>query len=78
MRAGRKKKQKPQQRQRMPSLCVGSVVELTPTIYMDKSSNEQGKMKGTVIYINHKHRFFTVNFNCGGGNSFRESFKFNI
>lgn len=50
----------------------GEIVHLKPTVV---SHMEERTVKGKVVYINRKHRYFTAEFSFPGG-KFREAFKF--
>lgn len=50
----------------------GETVHLKPTVVTNMESRT---VKGKVVYINRKHRYFTAEFTFPGG-KFRESFKF--
>lgn len=57
---------------------VGARVFEAPSVAADKfhfNSNENKEIEGTVVYVNKKHRYYTVEFKAPGG-KFRESFKF--
>ena len=55
---------------------VGTQLQMVPTINIYKNQPVfNKKLPCTVVYINRKHRFFTVEFKFLYG-SFRESYKF--
>ena len=55
---------------------LGNTLMLKPFVCLDKIGRTITKpIPGTIVYINHKHRYFTAEFKFDHG-SFRESFKF--
>lgn len=57
------------------NLRIGEVLMLRPYVLMENNKVCRDPVPGTVVYINHKHHFFTAEFKSPSG-SFRESFKF--
>lgn len=54
---------------------VGDKVKLVPSVLVDECNHKGSKpLKGTVVYVHPKGRFYTVEFPCPFGRSFRESF----
>ena len=57
-------------------LYPGMKLQIAPTIYQNPIGGTETKRSctGKVVYINRRHKYFTVRFDFPGG-SFRESFK---
>lgn len=58
-------------------LYVGKKMRMVPDVHIDRLGRRlmEDDMPCKVVYINRKHRFFTVEFKFPGG-SFRESYKY--
>ena len=56
---------------------VGDTVSVKPSIYISKDGNStvDKHVRGKVVYVNRRHRYFTVEYKLTGGR-IRESFKF--
>ena len=60
-------------------LEVGVNLKLIPTAAVDYYGRTLAKpLPCKVVYINHKHRFYTVEFTFPDGGKYRESFKFGV
>jgi hypothetical protein len=56
-------------------LKIGKELMLCPNVNDKVQNCYKKELPGTIVYINRKHRFFTVEFKFQYG-SFRESFKY--
>ena len=55
---------------------VGDSISIKPFIYFHKDGQSLNKhVRGKVVYVNKRHRYFTVEYQLAGGR-LRESFKF--
>ena len=60
---------------------VGEKIRITPMGFLgehEKCSDLYKSVKdkeGTIVYVNREHRYFTVEYDFGGGRTIRESFK---
>lgn len=63
----------------MDAISVGTKVRMAPYFGgkdIGRPKDEAAEYDGTVIYVNQKGRFYTVEFNLPYGRKLRESFKF--
>ena len=56
-------------------LGIGETVMISPCLGIFDGKIKHDPIKGTIVYINFKHKYFTVEFKFPYG-SFRESYKF--
>lgn len=56
---------------------VGDTVSIKPSIYVSKDGQSfvDKRIRGKIVYVNRRHRYFTVEYQLTGGR-IRESFKF--
>ena len=59
------------------NLYIGKEMQMVPYVHIDKNGKRlmEDGVPCKVVYINRKHRYFTVEFTYPKG-SFRESYKF--
>lgn len=61
------------------TLKLGKTIRLVPFLNIDGyGRNAKGAVPGEIVFINWRHKFFTVLFKFPGGCRYRESFKFII
>lgn len=56
---------------------VGDTVSIKPSLYVAKDGQSfvDKHVSGKIVYVNRRHRYFTVEYQLAGG-KIRESFKF--
>ena len=56
---------------------VGDSISVKPSLYISKDGQSfiDKHISGKVVYVNKRHRYFTVEYQLAGG-KIRESFKF--